>query len=260
MEEIARGRCARIFRHDLGVLKLYDDRFSRSWVEENAERSATIADAGIAAPHVHAVESHDGLHGMVMEFIEGVTLWDALVADPDRSDQYAAEFAELHRQIHQCPPGDLQDGVARQRGRIAETASVDPAIRDEALGLSDRFADQPRVLIHGDLHPGNAMVKPDGTIVGIDWDFPLAAPAAYDMTRSVYLASMWAPAPGTDPAVAGVRESFAEAFRAAFVNGDAEMDAHMDGWRLPHLVARFHENIPEEYDVLRAEIADVSNN
>jgi aminoglycoside phosphotransferase (APT) family kinase protein len=84
----------------------------------------------------------------------------------------------------------------RTRARI-----VDPARRAVAERVLDRHgglfrADEPVVLVHGDLHHANVLVRPaeDGWAVAavLDWDSAWAGPADADAAR----AALWDDMPG----------------------------------------------------------------
>ncbi|HZH03930.1 MAG TPA: phosphotransferase, partial [Myxococcaceae bacterium] len=53
--------------------------------------------------------------------------------------------------------------------------------RAESLGASLRDEPRPRALCHSDLHAGNVLVHPRGSIFIVDWDAPVLAPKERDL-------------------------------------------------------------------------------
>lgn len=107
--------------------------------------------AGYPVPEVLGVR-HDGL---VMERIEGPTMWDALRQNPSQVGRYARMLVELHRRLHRIPPAP--EAIAR---------------------YGDALPDD--VLLHGDLHPMNVMLSARGPVV-VDWTNAGRGAAAIDV-------------------------------------------------------------------------------
>ena len=101
------GRCADIFEFDVGrVLKLYDHRFSAEWVGQAAERAQLIVDAGVRVPGIFGIESVGGRFGVVMERIDGETLWERVAQRPGDAAALGADLARLHVEINSIEVGE----------------------------------------------------------------------------------------------------------------------------------------------------------
>ena len=61
---------------------------------------------------------------------------------------------------------------------------------DRHLPLLDASTDGPRLVAHGDVHPGNVLPTPDGPVL-LDWDLLCAAPAAWDHAPLMRYESVW---------------------------------------------------------------------
>jgi spectinomycin phosphotransferase len=88
------------------------------------------------------------------------------------------------RYLAGAPSGRLDDGVARQL--IALLSSKRPQIamlveHAEQLAPALRRKPLPEVPCHGDLHAGNVLVSPDGSLAIVDWDDPVLAPKERDL-------------------------------------------------------------------------------
>jgi aminoglycoside phosphotransferase (APT) family kinase protein len=88
---------------------------------------------------------------LVLERIDGPTMWEAAVARSSTVPAHAAVLARLHRLLHEiaAPPG------------LA------------AVGEGDR-------LLHLDLHPANVIVSPGGPVV-VDWTNARSGAPAFDV-------------------------------------------------------------------------------
>jgi len=130
---LASGRDADVF--DLGdgtVLRRYRDR---DVPQHEADVMRYARGSGYPVPEIVSVSGPD----MVLERVVGLTMQEALVADPTTLERIAGDLAELHQRLH----------------RIAAPVWL------PQQGDGDR-------LLHLDLHPGNVILGPGGAMV-IDW-------------------------------------------------------------------------------------------
>jgi hypothetical protein len=117
------------------------------------------------------------------------------------------------RAVHGLAAGDLPPGYPLPSpagfpwwdfdGLIDEVGELlDPAARsglEDAIDRNrgwDAFDPAGIVICHGDVHPGNLLMTPDGPVL-LDWDLMCRAPAGWDHAMLLTLAERW----GGDPAV-----------------------------------------------------------
>jgi aminoglycoside phosphotransferase (APT) family kinase protein len=108
--------------------------------------------------------------GMVMERVDGPTMLDDLAAHPWRVGRHARTLADLHRRLHAIPAGD------------SLPARPGPPLPGD-------------VLVHGDLHPANVLLAPNGPVV-IDWSNAGRGPAGADVADAWLLLAAAQPPPG----------------------------------------------------------------
>lgn len=151
----------------------------------------TVAVARYFAEHgVPAIEILPDLTQPIEVGEHLVTFWRK-VPHAERAPT-AADLARLLRRVHALPPppgivswAPLDD----VRDRVADAEELDPVHRRFLL---DRCAEVdaaiarlefvlPTALVHGDAHPGNVIVGPDGPVL-CDFDSACAGPPEWDLT------------------------------------------------------------------------------
>jgi aminoglycoside phosphotransferase (APT) family kinase protein len=130
---IAAGRASEVY--DLG-----DGRVLRRFKGSgDPSREALVMrharERGYPVPEVLEIEAS----ALVLEKVEGPTMWEVASREPATVSAHAASLARLHRDLHDI---EAPDGLP-------------------AVGVGDR-------LLHLDLHPANVILAADGPVV-IDW-------------------------------------------------------------------------------------------
>jgi Phosphotransferase enzyme family len=192
---LARGRWADVYELGGGrVLKRYRDPDHGPMAAAEASVMCYARSHGIPVPEVHEVQGPD----LVLEKVTGPTMLEELVRHLHQMGRHARTLADLHRLVHgvTAPPG-----LARP------------------FGSGD-------TLLHMDLHPDNVILSASGPVL-VDWQGPVAGPAAADMAHTWLLlhtgvvpGPFWQRMAGS----AGQR-AFAAAFLRQF--GRAEVNAHL---------------------------------
>lgn len=184
MELLAEGRTAEVFFWDEGqVVKL--DR--PEWVGLSHYEAGVleqIAASGVRVPRVFGTVSVDGRTGVVLEYLEGPSLADAVRDDPDVGPQEAVEFVALHLAIHR-PVEGFPDQIEMLRANIDRTGLAS-ATKAELSTTLDDLDDGQRVLCHGDFTVENVIVTAHGPVV-IDWLTATSGVPAADFARSLVL-------------------------------------------------------------------------
>ncbi|GAB3573593.1 aminoglycoside phosphotransferase family protein [Amycolatopsis endophytica] len=119
-----------------------------------------------------------------------VTAWVRVPAGERRAT--AADLGRLLRKVHSLPaPDGLGEWapLADVRARVADAEELDPDDRrfllrrsaevEAALGELDFPLE--KCLVHGDAHPGNVIVGPDGPVL-CDFDSACVGPPEWDLT------------------------------------------------------------------------------
>lgn len=184
---VAAGRTSDVYEFGSGaVVKVPRPSVPRHWAAKEARFTAAVRELGAPAPAVLDVVEIDGRDAIVFERVDGRSMWQLIVENPCDVDAWGRDLAAVHRRILSAGlPGRMAGLVDRMRSKIEDAAQLADDEREDALRILGRL---PRgaALLHGDLHPGNVLMKPAGPVV-IDWfDASVGHPVA-DVVRSSVL-------------------------------------------------------------------------
>ena len=184
---VAVGRTSDVYEFDADtVVKVPRPGVPDHWSALEAQYTRAVRTLAVPAPTVVDVIEIDGRTAIVFERIEGRSLWEHIVDEPHRVDEFAAVLADTQRAIFSAGPPEGLDGlVDRMSRKIDDVAGLTADERAEAAELA---TSQPRgaALLHGDLHPGNVLMAADGPIV-IDWFYASIGHPVADIVRSSIL-------------------------------------------------------------------------
>lgn len=194
-ELVAAGRTSEVYAFGTdSVAKMLRPGVPRDWLRFEAELTAAVRAAGVPAPLVRDLIEIDTRTALVLEYIDGPSMWELMVDQPLEAAALAQQLASIHRDLMAVGvPSGLPDMVDRTCRKIADADQLADLERAEAVALADSL---PRgaALLHGDLHPGNILMSAAGPVV-IDWfDAAIGHPVA-DVVRSSILMR-----PSTSPA------------------------------------------------------------
>jgi aminoglycoside phosphotransferase (APT) family kinase protein len=189
---LASGRAADVY--DLGdgtVLRRYRD--GGHDVEREAEVMRWVAERGVPVPRVDDASGRD----IVMERIDGRTMFEELEASPRRALRIGRALAHLQARLAEVPSPDwlMAPGFAPEPG-------------------GDR-------VLHLDLHPMNVILSPNGPVL-IDWANAAGGPAGFDAALSYVTMATFGT---TDRTQELVRRAVVWAFRRA--RGRAVLDPYV---------------------------------
>lgn len=215
MELVATGRTAEVFAVDPGrVVKVDRPGWEGLAVYELGVLERVHA-AGLPVPRPYGVVDLAGRQGVEMEMLPGPTLEAVLEAAPgDRVGSLAVRFAALQREVQAAAVDGLPDLVPRLRDEVGRSGLPGDVV-DELVALLGALPGEPAGLCHGDLHPGNVVVTPDGWRV-VDWVNAARGPCAADVARTLVLLDE-----RTSDRVAAFRSELARVVAGGAVDPDA---------------------------------------
>ncbi|WCP12537.1 hypothetical protein sphantq_00937 [Sphingobium sp. AntQ-1] len=182
---IAAGQSAEVFRLDGGrVLKLFHAGIDPGIVEREYAMMQAIQATDLPVAPALGLKEAGGRRGIVYGEMAGADLLVHLRQKPWRWRWALAQMARLqqHIQAQRLP-------MLRSRKAILaediEVAPVGERLRAAAIERLDQLIEGD-ALSHGDLHPANLIVTPDGLAV-IDWSRAARAAAPTDVVRTEML-------------------------------------------------------------------------
>jgi aminoglycoside phosphotransferase (APT) family kinase protein len=227
------------------VVKLFFPDASERAVDRETSVAAALVAAGVPAPAYLGPVDVGGRRGLVFERVQGVSMLETVGRQPWRTVSLALLLAELHAAVHRGT-ADLEpqrDFLRRHIGR----AAVPETVRERALAAVDRLPVGDRVC-HGDFHPDNVVLTATGPVV-LDWaNATLGAPVG-DVARTLLLFRDGA-LPDEVPApkralFQAIRRLAAAVYLRRYARLTGLRTEELSPWRLPLVVARLAENVPD---------------
>ncbi|MDY7104861.1 MAG: aminoglycoside phosphotransferase family protein [Actinomycetota bacterium] len=168
------------------VAKVLHETTPDEWAAHEAATVRLVRDAGLPAPAVRDVTTVAGRPALILERVDGPSMWDLARREPGRIAEVGRALADLQERITAVrAPAGIADLHARLRAKIVDAHVLAPSDRAEALRRLDALPAGDR-LCHGDLHPGNVLWGPDGPVV-VDWFDASAGHPFADVTRTSLL-------------------------------------------------------------------------
>jgi aminoglycoside phosphotransferase (APT) family kinase protein len=243
---VARGTRSSILAYGHGaVAKVPHPSTPAGWIESEANYADAARAAGAPAPRLLGIERIDGRPASLWEHIQGISMWEQVVADPATSVELGRMLADVQRTLFDVvPPVTLP----RQRDRVVSkirtaAATIDPTLI-RALDLVPAPEGAAR-LCHGDLHPSNVILSDQGPVI-VDWfDASRGDPVA-DVARTLLTLlgdGSTAPLhlPGSDRRTLGaLTGSYLESARETLSIDDSVLER----WQAVEAVARVAEGVP----------------
>ncbi|MEA2572998.1 MAG: hypothetical protein QOH93_296 [Chloroflexia bacterium] len=258
-ELVGEGRTSHVYAWGPGhVLKLYYGWWPTGNIEYEAHIGRVVHAAGIPSPEVGEMVEVDGRRGLVYERVDGPSMTDVLMSTPDRLEELALTFAQLHADMHRPAP---HSNLPRQRDKllrqVQEASPLSDKLKEKMLRLLKELPDGD-VVCHGDLHPTNVLMSSRGP-VAIDWENASLGSGLADVARSAllletaHISLIGAPDYATLlEAISQFRQLYLQAY-CSLTGADPDLIAR---WRVPVSAARLHEGIDAEEAYLLGIVAD----
>ncbi|MFQ5986454.1 MAG: phosphotransferase family protein [Thermoplasmata archaeon] len=255
------GRTAEILAWGDGlVLKLLSEGLPKRMAEEEARATGRLHELGLPVPRVEGVVEEQGRHGIVLERIQGPSMLSRLTRFPWPVTRMARVLANLHRSIHRHRVPELPPLRGELDRRIREAPGLSVEEKGEARDALRELPDDS-VVYHGDFHPGNILLAPQGPVV-IDWiDAHRVHPSA-DVARTILLLRLGELPEGTSGRwlINRLRRRFLRAYLKRYEGIRPLPPEELKAWSLPVAAARLADGIPQEQRKLvamvRATLAD----
>ena len=181
-EKIGEGAYSEVYAFAPGqVVKLFKAGVPRQFGPYEARMIRAVLAAGLPVPEVFGEVTLDGRFGIVLQRLDGPTLWQLSRSGAVTFEQAGAIVAALAMSVHRTPPPpevlslrEHMEGALRlDDGKLPQHIATD------VLALIDRLSPGDG-LCHCDLSPGNVIMTAEGPRL-VDWTFAMRAPAAVEL-------------------------------------------------------------------------------
>lgn len=181
-EKIGQGAFSEVYAWAPGqVVKLFKAGVSHLLGRHEVRMIRAVRAAGLPVPEVFSELTLDGRFGIVMERLDGPTLWHLSRTGAVTFEQAGATVAALAMSVHKTP---LPPEVNSMRDYMEielrfDDGKIPKHVAADILALIDRLPPGDG-LCHCDLSPGNVIMTADGPKL-VDWSFAMRGPAALDL-------------------------------------------------------------------------------
>ena len=177
-----------IYKDGDTVIKLFGSSYPKSDILNEALNHARVEETGLPIPSIRAVSVIDGKWAITIDYIEGRTLEEIMIDDPDNFEKYLEQMVDLQLMVHtkRSPLlNNIKDKMKRKissldDGEIDDMTRYDLNTRLESMSRHNKVC-------HGDFNPSNIIVSSDGSCHIIDWSHATQGNASADAARTYLL-------------------------------------------------------------------------
>ena len=182
MELIKERDNKKFYRDGDKLIKVFDDRFSKAEVLNDALNNARVEEIGLKIPKLLDVKKTDEGWAITREYIEGKSLSELMKENPAKEDEYMEKFVDLQLEIHskKCPLlSRLKDKMQTKISASKYDATLRYDLHNRVAGMKKHTK-----VLHGDYCPSNIIVTPDGEYYIVDWAHATQGNASADAART----------------------------------------------------------------------------
>lgn len=183
MEIILERKDKKIIRDGDTVVKIFSTDYSKASVLNEALNQALVEETGLNIPHLREVKMVDGQWAIVIDYIEGKTLQQLMVENPDKIDEYLELLVDLQCEVLSKTSPKLNKIKNKMMNKIAECKIIDATQRYELQTRIASMSDHTKVC-HGDFCPSNIIIDNEGKPHIIDWAHATQGNASADAART----------------------------------------------------------------------------
>lgn len=240
--KIGTGAQADVYLHENKAIKVFKQGYSKANIFYEAMVNSIIEETGLPIAKVYEVLNIEDKVAIRMEYIEGITLQECILADIDNIYKYIDTMVDLQMKIHSKNtylPLGLKDKL---RERISGNMSMDESKRSRLLKILDKLP-EGNSLCHGDFH-GYNIIKHGDEYYFIDWIDAAVGCADGDACRTYMLYLFHSP-------------EMAEIYLKAYCAKAGKSREDILGWLPVVAAARLRENNEEEKEKILSIIENI---
>ena len=256
---IAEGATAEIFAWDEDkILKLYHEGAVSKEAEKEAAYASIAYDAGVNTPAVIDTITVENRQGIIFERVHGVTMLEAIMANPQQLISYAHLLAELQIDMQTRTVSELPLQCQRLQHQIQSRSGLTEDIKAALLKDLDHLQED-NAICHGDLHPENILLTAEEPVI-IDWVDATQGYPLVDVARTTLLLRVGDLPPAMNERrrqkIAEMRYLLYEAYLGHYTQMQSVSRKAIARWELPVAAARLSEGISNDE---KSELLDIIN-
>lgn len=183
--KIGTGAQANVYLYKNIAIKVFNHGYDKASVFYEAMITSLIENVGLPIAKAHEVVYIKDKIAIKMDYVEGVTLNEWILADNDNVNKYVDIMVDLQIEIHSKNihmPISLNNKL---KEKITGNMDINESKREKLLKVLDRLP-EGNSLCHGDFH-GNNIMKTDNQYYIIDWIDATNGCANADVCRTYML-------------------------------------------------------------------------
>lgn len=180
---VATGNTAHIYRLNEGVVKLFHSYLPADVAKYEGDKQRIAHAKGIAVPEVWEITEIEGQAALIMSYAEGKPIGEHMLehaASLAHVEQYFEIFVDQQIALHRLEGEPLEPMEQKLAAQLRRAARLEDKTKEVLLNKLGQMK-YHKVVCHGDLHPHNILLAPDGVTI-IDW----VDAAAGDLRADVY--------------------------------------------------------------------------
>lgn len=171
-----------IYIEDEMIIKLFDEKYSKSDVLNEALNLARVEETGINVPIIKEVKNIDGKWAIAYGYIDGKTLDELIKENPEKEEEYLDLFINLQIEIQskKCP---LLASIKTKLERKINASDITAVEKYDLIKRLD-FTPNHNKLCHGDFNPENIVITDDGKAYILDWSHVFQGNSSADVAQT----------------------------------------------------------------------------
>ena len=208
--------------------------------------NSTIFEDGLPVTAVHGIIEVEGRYGILFDRVDGPSMGEEMMSKPDELVYLTELFAELHAKMHAITVIDLQSQHEKLESQIRSAKRLSKKEREASLSALTQLPED-NALCHGDFHPSNILMSPQGPVIIDCVDASRGNPHA-DVARTLLLTQVAEPDLIQDielrKSIQSLIQNFPlDAYFKRYRQFRFLSQEQLDAWQLPLAAARLSEGL-----------------
>jgi thiamine kinase-like enzyme len=167
MEFIANGTQAELYKDNDMAIKLFKKNVSKGEVEYEINLQKMAFGLGLPVPKIYDMIEIDGKYGILMEYIAGVPIGEAVFKDQNKFQEYLIKSIEIQINLNNIIANTFPSMKEILIRNINHVSEIEITYKQEILDKLEKICFN-NFLCHGDFHFNNLLETSNGIKI-IDW-------------------------------------------------------------------------------------------